>query len=809
MGQAGSTRYCGNCGTPNTTGDQFCENCGYALAGGPTQTVVNTVISAPGATTVRSAATTPTALGATIIPPKAIPPGTPAGRRVTGALAAGELLYGRYRTAQLVGKGGFGAVYKAYDEHFQIQRVVAIKEMSDAQLSPTEKVQAIQAFRQEAELLVPLQHLNLPNVTDFFEEGGKAYLAMEFIEGKTLEDVQEDSPGPLAEKLVMGWALQLCDVLQYLHTQPQAIIFRDLKPPNIMVTKDGRIKLIDFGIARIFKSTAVKDTTSLGSRGYAPLEQYGKGQTDARSDIYALGATLYDLLTKTTPADAATRRVNPSAFEEPRKLNPQLSVAVERIILKAMAEEPKDRFQSAFEMYQAIAAGPQLQAATPVIPAPVPIPSPSPYPVGPVPVPQVPRQPGPSGSPRTSRRRFIIGGAAAVATAAVALAVGSRFLPGTPTPAPTTGTVTLTFSYSTEKDAWIKSAIQAFHNSKAAILAGSNKAIQLELDNSGSLNVGDRILQGSSQLSAWSPASDLELNRLNYKWQKAHNGQDIVGFSSDLAPRSLVSSPLVFATWKDRAGVLLSSYQSIDWPGLYQALSLKNGWADLGHPEWGASIYLGQTLPDQSNSGLLTITLMAYAYAKSIGSSKLSANLVSGTALWKYLKVFEDSVNGFGRSSGTYIRNVVDQGPAAYAITTTYENLVLMFQQDAQAHGKEPLQIFYPGLNAVSNHPFAILQASWVSPEQQKAAMQFRDFLLSREQQLQVLAYGFRPSDPSIQLTDASVSNNPFQHLSQLSPGHTVNQPIQPLAEIPSGDVVEALITQWEKAYPNPQVVTG
>lgn len=249
------------------------------------------------------------------------------GQRITGTLAPGELLGGRYRVVELVGKGSFGAVYKATDGRFQGRRIVAIKEMSDEHLSPSDKVQALKDFRQEADLLVQLKHPNLPDVSDFFEERGKAYLVMEFIEGKTLEKVQADVGHPLDEKLVMGWAAQLCDVLGFLHMQSQPIIFRDMKPSNVIVTKNGQVKLIDFGIARIFKSTSAKDTTSLGSRGYAPLEQYGRGQSDARSDIYALGATLYDLLTNSVPADAPTRRLHPQAFQKPSQLNPKIVIS--------------------------------------------------------------------------------------------------------------------------------------------------------------------------------------------------------------------------------------------------------------------------------------------------------------------------------------------------------------------------------------------------------------------------------------------------------------------------------------------------
>jgi len=341
MGQAGGWRTCANCGTLNAPTEQFCVNCGYALTSGP------------GGQAQHAS------------PPVTASPGT---RRITGALTPGSVLGGRYRIVQSLGKGGFGAVYKAVDLRFQGQRVVAIKEMSDAQLSPSEKAKALEDFRHEADLLVQLNHPNLPNVSDFFEEADKVYLVMEFVEGKTLEKKQDEAGGPLDESLVMGWALQLCTVLHYLHTRPHPIIFRDMKPSNVMVTDERQIKLIDFGIARVFKASARKDTTLLGSEGYAPLEQYGRGQTDARSDIYALGATLYDLLTKEVPADSPTRRVNPQAFETPRQLNPALSPATEAIVLKAMEEAPQDRYQSAMEMAQAIAASGVVQPNSPGLP---------------------------------------------------------------------------------------------------------------------------------------------------------------------------------------------------------------------------------------------------------------------------------------------------------------------------------------------------------------------------------------------------------------------------------------------------------
>jgi serine/threonine protein kinase len=280
---------------------------------------------------------------------------------MAGTVTLGKLLGGRYRIVQLIGEGGFGAVYKARDERFQATRVVAIKEMSDANLSASERASALTDFRREANLLVQLNHPNLPQVSDFFEEGTKTYLVMEFIKGKTLEQVSDDADGPLDEALVMGWALQLCSVLQYLHNRQPPVIFRDMKPSNVMVTGDNQLKLIDFGIARVFKVSATKDTTLLGSQGYAPLEQYGRGQSDPRSDIYALGATLYHLLTGIVPADAPSCRVNPHVFLTPRQLNPRITQATEEIVLMAMEQDPDERFQSAEAMRKAIFAEKEAQ----------------------------------------------------------------------------------------------------------------------------------------------------------------------------------------------------------------------------------------------------------------------------------------------------------------------------------------------------------------------------------------------------------------------------------------------------------------
>jgi hypothetical protein len=207
-------------------------------------------------------------------------------------------------------------------------------------------------FNQEATLLSQLDHPNLPQVIDFFEDQGRAYLVMEFIWGESLEKRISAANSPLLEREVLQWAIQICTVLEYLHSRRPPIIFRDLKPSNVMVTNAGLVKLVDFGIARTYKEDKLQDTIALGSENYAAPEQWGEAQTDARSDIYGLGATLYHLLANIPPSPAFL----PSEPEPVDTLNPALSDETVEIITKAMQREREDRYQSATEMKQAIEA---------------------------------------------------------------------------------------------------------------------------------------------------------------------------------------------------------------------------------------------------------------------------------------------------------------------------------------------------------------------------------------------------------------------------------------------------------------------
>jgi serine/threonine protein kinase len=217
------------------------------------------------------------------------------------------LFRNRYFIISKVGAGGFGSVYKAADRQSG-GRIVAIKEVRLMGLHSQAMIDATTAFQREVSVLAQLDHPNLPRLYEYFQTPGQWYLVMDFIAGETLEQYQSKAPnGRLLLSEVLDIGIRLCLVLDYLHSHQPPIVFRDLKPANIMRTPRGQLYLIDFGIARYFKPGQAKDTMALGSHGYAAPEQYGKAQTTPRADIYSLGAVLHQLLTTSDPSEAPFR----------------------------------------------------------------------------------------------------------------------------------------------------------------------------------------------------------------------------------------------------------------------------------------------------------------------------------------------------------------------------------------------------------------------------------------------------------------------------------------------------------------------
>jgi len=260
-----------------------------------------------------------------------------------------KLLKKRYEIESVLGRGGMGCVYKVADRS-RGGMVLAAKELRTDNLSAEKLREAVTQFQTEARILMRLTHPNLPKVHDYFLLPDAYYIVMEFIEGMTLEQFLASRKGkPVNERLALSWALQICRAMHFLSVQkPRPIVFRDLKPSNIMISRDNRVKLIDFGIARFFKEEKLEDTFVYGTPGYASPEQYGTGQTDVRSDIFSLGATLHHCLTGRNPS------LDPLDFPDPRQMNPKLSQETAAIIRKALAPDMGKRFQTALEMKQSL-----------------------------------------------------------------------------------------------------------------------------------------------------------------------------------------------------------------------------------------------------------------------------------------------------------------------------------------------------------------------------------------------------------------------------------------------------------------------
>jgi serine/threonine-protein kinase len=269
------------------------------------------------------------------------------------SLNEGEVLHNRYKIRERVGQGGAGSIYLADDLRLE-GRQCALKEVEyDRALPENLLEEARQQFLREATILARLDHPNLPKVSDFFSNELRDYLVMDYVPGKDLRTMMLDARREkrfLPELEVLGWARQLADALEYLHTQQAPIVHRDIKPSNLKLTPSGLLKLVDFGLVKILAPEEVTITIiqGQGTALYTPIEQYAtdESHTDARTDIYSFGATLYHLLTNEPPVDARKRFIQPSSLRPPREFNPSLNERTEKAILWAMALHPDDRPRS-------------------------------------------------------------------------------------------------------------------------------------------------------------------------------------------------------------------------------------------------------------------------------------------------------------------------------------------------------------------------------------------------------------------------------------------------------------------------------
>ena len=335
MGTTQPESKCLNCAALNPPGETFCVECGAALMSVPTaETASDLDVGQESARPESAPAESPPIEG---------PPLDAQIRKPGVSALIGTLLNNRYRVDGLVGRGGMSTVYRAFDTRLKID--VAVKEM----ILPSPEFSEM--FQREATLLSKLSHPGIVRVIDYFRERDHDHLVMDFVEGETLDHVLQRQ-GVCLEPDVLRWAAQMLDQLQYLHSRTPPVVHRDIKPDNYMLLPGNQIKLIDFGIARLIKPGQARDTVAMGTPGYAAPEQHLGAQTDERSDVYSLGATLYQLLTGFDVTESPS-------FVRPRtrQLNAAVSRRTELALTKAMEVDPAQRFQSVEEMRRALIGG--------------------------------------------------------------------------------------------------------------------------------------------------------------------------------------------------------------------------------------------------------------------------------------------------------------------------------------------------------------------------------------------------------------------------------------------------------------------
>ena len=325
---------CPFCGTMNPVGEEFCENCGGELHASPPASGVSAAPIAPPPSPIKPVNATPFT-GSNTTGPTTFGGSGGSGRLVPQA----SLQNGRYVVDKILGQGGMGTAVLAHDTRVSNKRVV-IKELISDGTDPAQRQEDVRNFEREVETLANLDHPLIPTVTDSFQEGSRYYMVQEYAPGENLEDYMERTHKAMPEEEALTYISQVLAILVYLGQQKPPIVHRDIKPANIIISsKDKRARLVDFGIARAdeIKNAKHKQTTALGTPGYAPPEQY-QGNADPRSDLYALAATLHHLVTNRDP-----REYPPFVYPPARSLNPQVSPELERILEHALTVDINKR----------------------------------------------------------------------------------------------------------------------------------------------------------------------------------------------------------------------------------------------------------------------------------------------------------------------------------------------------------------------------------------------------------------------------------------------------------------------------------
>jgi serine/threonine protein kinase len=705
---------------------------------------------------------------------------------------------GRYRVLRVLGAGGMGVVFQAED--VDLLRPVALKCLLPA-LAASEE--ARHRFVREARAAAAVEHDHIVVIYQVGEDHDIPFLAMQLLLGESLE-TRIRRVGKIPPREILRLGREMAEGLAAAHGR--GLIHRDIKPGNVWLEgPQARVKLLDFGLARaITEDThATQAGAVLGTPAYMAPEQVAGESTDERSDLFSLGSVLYEMCTGQVPfpgknTTAVLLAVTHAQELPAATLNPNIPAPLSELLSRLLAKDPRKRLPSARAVVEAIEAiershadlmattypDSQESTATQVVPiATTKLTLDRTHTNALASTEPTTQAAGSSGDtpkgPTHDRARFWV--VMGFSLAAVVIALAGALRPWLPTPAPpvaASSPVEFGIAYGTEKKRWFESAVQQFTGT------AEGKDVKINLLPRGSLEGAQTVLQEDKGVHVWAPASSLFRDHLVSRWQKKH------GHNPILKEENLSLTPLVFVFWEPRLQAFLKKYETVDFATIGQALKEPSGWGAIAsQPEWG-SFKFSHTDPEKSNSGLMSLIVMAHEFHRQAG--RLTPAQLDDPKFQEWVTDFEKHVGALSHSTGTLMEDMVRRGPSSYDALLVYENVVIDYFNTAQGRwGK--LAVAYPPYNLWSDHPYYLLDVPWSSPEQRRAAEAFLRFLMSEPMQRAALTHGFRPSNVNIAIQ--GVADSPFTIHAQSG----LKVALRGIVPVPGAATVDSLLTFWSQ----------
>jgi serine/threonine protein kinase len=689
--------------------------------------------------------------------PSAKPPAQPASnqdKELTDFLAPPERddeigRLGGYRILKILGAGGMGVVYDAEDP--ALQRRVALKAMLPTLAASGS---ARQRFLREARAAAAVEHERIVPIFQVGEDRGVPYLVMPLLKGESLEE-RLNRVGRLSVSESVRVGRETAEALAAAHER--GLIHRDVKPANVWLEgARGSVKLLDFGLARAAEidTPLTQQGSIVGTPAFMAPEQANGENVDARCDLFSLGCVLYRCCTGVLPFQG-TSAVSTLMAVVGKRARPPLDIAkdvpdgLSQLIMHLLAKDPAERPQSAQAVIETLLTFPAPADATAVL-RPVGHPTENvKLPTGrnlPAPKNDAPPATPATHSPSRSKSRLLLValgalGVVIAAGAVIAIAMAKKNRPiDNPAVIPPAGPIEIGIAYGTEKQGWFKEAVTDF----AATPEG--KDIKINLIPMGSVEGGQAVAKNEDQrIHVWSPASAMYKAAFVNDWHSKHPGQNPV-----IREEPLCMTPMVFVFWKDRYDVFIKKYKTVTFATLAEAMHAKEGWGDIaGKPEWG-KFRFGQTNPDQSNSGLMALLMMACELnhdrpvtPADLANKDFQARITS----------IKQGLAGTSNSTGNLMKDMVTKGPSAFDAVIIYENLAIDYLKAAQGRWGD-LHVAYPPRNIWNENPYYILDVPWSSKDQRRAAEAFLTFLLNEAEQRKAFNHGFRPVNINIPIRD-------------------------------------------------------